>query len=255
MKAIRSITVFSGLVILVYAFGFIFHSPFSTNLWPWPDGQLSYLFVGSILAAVSIAALWIGWTGEFAALPAGSLNIFVIAITSAYFMFQFGAREHENKYSLYGIIYFLMAVISIAAFLWSRRLDLGDSRPMPGLVRVSFGIFIVSLFLSGGALVMNLPVFPWKLDPKSSVIFGCIFLGDAFYFLYGLFYPRWHHALGQLLSFLVYDLVLIIPFLMLFKTVKPEYWFNLVGYVSVLIYSGAIAVYYLFINSETRFKL
>jgi hypothetical protein len=72
-------------------------------------------------------------------------------------------------------------------------------------------------------------------------------------FLYSLLYPRWHNALGQLLSFLAYDLVLIIPFLLLFKTVKPEYMLNLVVYVAVLIYSGAIAVYFLFVNSQTRF--
>ena len=99
---------------------------------------------------------------------------------------------------------------------------------------------------------MKLPIFPWALDPKSSVVFGCIFLGDAFYFLYGLFRPRWHNALGQLLSFLAYDLVLIFPFLALFKTVKPEYQLNLIVYVAVLLYSGALAVYYLFINTGTR---
>ncbi len=123
---------------------------------------------------------------------------------------------------------------------------------MPLLVRVSFGIFIASLIFAGGALVFRIPVFPWSLNPDSSVIFGCIFIGDAFYFLYSLLYPRWHNAAGQLLSFLAYDLVLIVPFLLLFETVKPEYMLNLVVYVAVLIYSGALAVYFLFINSQTR---
>jgi hypothetical protein len=77
-------------------------------------------------------------------------------------------------------------------------------------------------------------------------------LGDAFYFLYSLLYPRWHNALGQLLSFLAYDLVLIGPFLLLFKTVKPESMLNLIVYVAVLLYSGGIAVYFLFINRQTR---
>ncbi len=100
---------------------------------------------------------------------------------------------------------------------------------------------------------MHAPIFPWKLNPDSSVIFGCIFLGDAFYFLYSLLYPRWHNALGQLLSFLAYDLVLIVPFLILFKTVKPEGMLNLIVYVAVLIYSGAIATWFLFIHPKTRF--
>ena len=86
MKTLRAVTVLGGLVILVFAFGFVFQSPFATSLWPWPDGRYSFLFIGSILAAVSAAALWIGWTGEFGVLPAGSLNIFVIAAgTSVYF--------------------------------------------------------------------------------------------------------------------------------------------------------------------------
>ena len=145
-----------------------------------------------------------------------------------------------------------MAVVSLATFLWSRRFELRDPRPTPRLVRVSFGIFVVSLILAGSALVIQVPVFPWKLDPKSSVMFGCIFLGDAFYFLYGLIYPHWHNALGQLLSFLAYDLVLIFPFLLLFKTVKPEFTLSLAVYVAVLLYSAALAVYYLFINQRTR---
>ena len=123
---------------------------------------------------------------------------------------------------------------------------------MPLLVRVSFGVFIASLIFAGGALVFRIPVFPWALNPDSSVIFGCIFIGDAFYFLYGLLNPRWHNAAGQLLSFLAYDLVLIVPFLLLFETVKPEFMFSLIVYVAVLVYSGGLAVYFLFVNSQTR---
>jgi hypothetical protein len=47
--------------------------------------------------------------------------------------------------------------------------------------------------------------------------------------------------------------VLIVPFLGLLNTVKPERFINLVVYTAVLIYSGGLAVYYLFINPQTRF--
>jgi hypothetical protein len=253
MKAIRYITIFSGFVILVLALGFIFQIPMAIKLWPWPDGRLSYLFIGSILAAVSVAALWIGWTGEFGALPAGALNVFVIAVTTSIYFFHLALKEDRQNMMPYGIAALFMAFASTAAFLWSRRIALNDSRPIPPLVRISFGIFIASLIFAGISLILRIPIFPWALNPDSSVIFGCIFLGDAFYFLYSFFHPRWHNACGQLLSFLAYDLVLIIPFLLLFKTVKPEYMINLVVYVAVLIYSGALAVYFLFINSKTRF--
>ena len=88
MKLLRGVTLVSGLVFLVFAFGFILRLPFATAIWPWEDGRYSYLFIGSILAAVSAAALWVGWTGKFGALPAGSLNVFVIAITTSIYFFQ-----------------------------------------------------------------------------------------------------------------------------------------------------------------------
>jgi hypothetical protein len=251
MKLLRYATVLGGLVILTLALGFIFQLPFAVNLWPWPDGRYSYLFIGSILAAVSAAAFWIGWTGEFGAFPAGSLNIFVIAVTTSVYFFQL-ARNGRPELIPLGIAGLLSAIVSGAAFMWSRRLPLADSRPTPMLVRVSFGIFVASLIFAGSALIFRAPIFPWKLNPDSSVIFGCIFLGDAFYFLYGLLRPRWHNALGQLLSFLAYDLVLIVPFLSLFKTVQPDHLINLIVYMAVLIYSGAIALYFLFINPRTR---
>lgn len=253
MKTIRSLTVLGGLVILALAIGFIFQNPIATSLWPWPDGRLSYLFIGSILVAVSVAALWIGWTGELGALPAGSLNIFVIAATTSVYFFQLTLQAGRSNMLPYAVAALFMAVASGAAFFWSRRIPLRDSPPTPAPVKVSFGIFIAALVLAGGALILGRQIFPWELNPDSALIFGCIFLGDAFYFLYGLLRPHWNNALGQLLSFLAYDLVLIVPFLSLFKTVAPEYLFSLVVYVMVLVYSGAIAVYYLFINSETRF--
>ena len=251
MKILRYATVLGGLVILALAIGFILQIQFAIKLWPWQDGRYSYLFVGSILAAVSAAAFWIGGTGELGALPAGSLNIFVIAVTTSVYFFQL-ARDGRPELVTFGITGLVSAVVSGAAFLWSRRLSLANARPTPALVRVSFGIFTASLIFAGGALVFRMPIFPWTLNPDSSVIFGCIFLGDAFYFLYGLFRPSWHNAFGQLLSFLAYDLVLIVPFLSLFKTVAPEYLLNLVVYVIVLVYSGAIALYFLFINPRTR---
>jgi hypothetical protein len=106
--------------------------------------------------------------------------------------------------------------------------------------------------LAGTALILRLPIFPWDLSPDSSLIFGCIFLGDAFYFIYALLRPYWGNAFGQLLSFLAYDLVLIVPFLLLMGSVKPGHMLSLIVYILVLLYSGGLAVYYLFLNPQTR---
>jgi hypothetical protein len=252
MKLIRYLTLIGSLFVLALAAGFVFQLPIATSLWPWPDGRYSYLFIGSILAAAGAAMLWTGWTGETGALPAGSLNLFVIGLTTMVYFFQLAVQQSRWNLILFGIAALLTTIASGASFLWSRWLPFDDPRPTPGLVRISFGIFIASLFLAGGALLFKIPIFPWALNPDSSVIFGCIFIGDAFYFLYGLLRPRWQNAFGQLLSFLAYDLVLIGPFLALFKTVKPEHWVNLVVYTAVLIYSSALAVYFLFIQPKTR---
>lgn len=251
MKLIRGITIVSGLIFLLFAFGFIFRLPFATSIWPWEDGLYSYLFIGSILAAVSAAAVWVGWTGEFGALPAGSLNVFVIAITTSVYFFLLASQGRADMIP-FGMLGALSAVASLVAFFWSLKIPLQESRSMPKPVRVSFAVFIVTLFLAGGALILQAPIFPWPLKPETSVIFGCIFLGDAFYFLYGMFRPSWHNALGQLLSFLAYDLVLIVPFIGLLDSVPPERYINLVVYTAVLIYSGSLAVYYLFIHPQTR---
>lgn len=251
---LRFATVTGGILILAASLGFIFQTPIATQTWPWPDGRLSYLFIGSILAAVSVAMIWIGWTGEWGALPAGSLNVLVIVLLSAVYFFYLSANGRSELLP-YAIVSALAIIPSAVAFVWGRKIPLSDNRPTPKPVQISFGIFTIALILAGGALVLRLPVFPWALNPDSSVIFGCIFLGDAFYFIYGIFKPRWHNALGQLLSFLAYDLVLIVPFIQLFGTVKPELLLNLAVYVAVLLFSGAIAVYYLFINPETRMKI
>ena len=252
MKYIRTLIWIGGLAVLALAFGFIFRIPLALGIWPWEDGRYSYLFAGSILAAVSAAMFWIGWTGELGALPAGSLNIFVIGLTTSIYLFNL-ASQGRSEMLLFGLISALIALTSGAAFLWSRRLPLMDLRPTPVPVRVSFGIFVVALVLAGGALILRTPIFPWELNPDSSIVFGCIFVGDAFYFLYGLLRPRWGNAAGQLLSFLAYDLVLIVPFVLLSDTVQPERMFNLMVYIAVLVYSGGLAIYYLLIHPQTRF--
>lgn len=237
---------------MVLALGFIFRVPLVLSIWPWEDGRYSYLFIGSILAAVGAAALWVGWTGELGALPAGSLNIFVIALTSSIYFSKLALGDGRTNLIPFAAISTVIAIVSAVAFWWSRRIPLRESQPTPWLVKASFVIFIALLLLAGGGLVLHQPIFPWELNPDTSVIFGCILIGDAFYFLYGLLYPRWNNAIGQLLSFLAYDLVLIVPFVLLFNTVPPERQFNLFVYIVVLVYSGALAVYFLFVNPQTR---
>ena len=149
------------------ATGFVFQHPIATSLWPWPDGRYSYLFIGSILAAAGAAMLWTGWTGKTGALPAGSLNLFVIGLSTTIYFFQLVLQQGRTNLIPFAVASLLTAVASGASFLWGRRLPFDDPRPSPRLVRISFGFFIVSLFLAGGALLFQAPIFPWTLHADS----------------------------------------------------------------------------------------
>src|SRR5512134_407184 len=144
MKLIRTLTFLGGLAMLALAIGFIFRLPFAVNFWPWEDGRYSYLFIGSILAAASAAALWIGWTGELCNLPAGTLNLFVIGLTTSIYFFQL-YLQGRSELLVYAILSLLVGLFSGGYFLWSQRLPLTDPRRTPRLVRVSFGVFVVTL--------------------------------------------------------------------------------------------------------------
>jgi hypothetical protein len=65
-------------------------------------------------------------------------------------------------------------------------------------------------------------------------------------------WPRWSIALGQLLDFLAYDIVLLSPFLSYFASVDAAHRLSLSVYSAVLVYSAAPACYYLFVDKRTR---
>jgi hypothetical protein len=154
----------------------------------------------------------------------------------------------------YVVVMVLAALASLWLFWWSRRIPTRDTRTTPRLVLIAFGIFVITLFAAGTALVLRTQaIFPWPLQPDSSVMFGLIFIGDAFYFLYALLTPRWHNAKAQLLSFLAYDLVLLPPFVGHLASVQPAHRLSLMVYLGVLVASCVLALYYLFVDPATRF--
>jgi uncharacterized RmlC-like cupin family protein len=79
-----------------------------------------------------------------------------------------------------------------------------------------------------------------------------IYLGAAVYFLHGVARPSWSNATGQLIGFLAYDLVLIGPFIGHFDEATGGKLLSLIVYTSVLVFTAGLAVYYLFLNPETR---
>lgn len=254
-QTIRLALFFVGVLNVVLAFGFATRQPWAMALWPWPEGRFSFLFIGSIAAAVAAPNLWIAVTGELRAAAPGALNLAVAFGGGAATLLWLAARQGMLRYGVTGAILAVAALAMVAIWWWGRGQPLGDRRPTPLPVRLSFGLFAALLVLVGGALVARAAhIFPWPLNPDSSSLFGWIFLGAAVYFLHGLLWPSWANAAGQLLGFLAYDLVLIGPFLGHFGAVLPEHRLSLIIYTAVLVYSGALAAYYLFAHPPTRLR-
>lgn len=255
---VRSILIIGGILTLVFAFGYFWQLPWATRTWLWPDSPLSYTFIAAMQAAIAAAMLWIGVTGELGVIAAGALNL-IVMMGGLAVSFVLMARQPEYSFLRnYGIACALFAVVNLLLFIWSWRIPLRTTDPTPRLVRISYVVFIIVLAVVGIALILRLPnVMPWQLIDTTegklrddSVVFGWMFLGDAFYFLYALRYPQWHRASAQLWSFLAYDLVLMGPLLKLLYTgkVKPEFKNSLLLYTAILVYSGLLALYYLLIN-------
>jgi hypothetical protein len=124
-----------------------------------------------------------------------------------------------------------------------------DARPTPVPVRIAFGVFGLTLVAVGTALVLRYDVFPWPLDDNSSVVYGIVFLGAAVYFAYGLWRPVWGNAKGQLVGFLAYDIVLIVPFVRLWPA-SPT--LSLTVYLAVIAASALFAIWYLALSAKYR---
>jgi hypothetical protein len=243
-----------GGVVLLFALGFLMQQRWATAFWPVPAGPLSNVFVASILAAIGVPALWIAWTDERRALAAGAIDLAITngGITGAgiWFYLTTGNLAILATAAATAVLFLLCILL----FRYGHGAFFRDTRPMPTAVRIAFVVFAALLAVTATALLVVRPnTFPWPLSAENSVIYGFIFYGAMAYFLYGIIYPVWGNARGQFLGFLAYDVVLIPPFLQHFATVKPEMKASLTVYTSVLVASGLLAAWYLFLDRSTRF--
>jgi hypothetical protein len=245
---LRTGFVVAALATLVVALGFFGQDAWAVDLWPWPDSPLSYIFIASILAAIAMPILWIAMRDEPAAIRGGAINLAITYGATFVYLLTLLGEEGQPELGPYVAVFGVAFLAMIATVAWSRRLPWRDERPMPGPVRASFAGFALALTAAGTALVLEADIFPWELRPETSVIFGFIYLGAAAYFAYGFFEPRWPNAAGQLVGFLAYDIVLIGPFLDRLDEVDGGQLTSLIVYSGFLLYSGALAAYYLFIE-------
>jgi hypothetical protein len=252
---VRAALIPATLILFVLVSGFLAQVPWATGLWPWPAKPLSYIFIASILAAIAVPMLWIALSGEAAAIRAGALDLTVMYGGMCIYIITLTGHPGEPRLWPYALAFGLAAAGSAGAFLFARPVPWTDPRSMPRPVRLSFGAFAIVLTGAAVALLLHAGIFPWRLGPETSVMFGLVFLGAATYFLYGALDPHWGNAVGQLAGFLAYDLVLLAPFFEHFKTARGGSLVSLIIYVAFLVYSGTLASYYLFASKATRIRL
>lgn len=241
--------VIQGLVGIAFAF----QVSAVTSIWVFPNTTpLSFLFIGSIFVAAAASTLWVVYADEPAALTGIGLDYVVILLPVSILSLQIA----NGQPSL--IVYAVLCLIGVAygAYMiyMGSRVPFKDKRPTPQPVRLAFVIFIVALLIVGGSLVHRNPgIMPWGMTVEQGVVYGWMFLGAASYFVYALLRPGWHNSAGQLMGFLGYDVVLILPFLNRFTAPIPEQFvLGHIIYTVVVVFSMLLAIYYLFINAPTR---
>jgi hypothetical protein len=239
---------------LFLAVAFIFQWPIARQVWPLSyTNQTTYLFIGSIFAAAAASTLWCLLAKEDGALAGVALDYVTIFTPLSIFAFQLASRSSNPKLPVFAVACVAGALFGLGLLLWSIRIPIRDPRPTPRLVRIAFAVFVIELIIAGGQLVLKFPsVLPWQVTMDGQIIYGWMFLGAAAYFAYGFLRPSWHNAAGQLAGFLAYDVVLIVPFILMLPTVNPRWHLNLIVYTFVVALSGLLAIYYLFINPATR---
>ncbi len=253
-KIVRYVLFFVCAVQFLFAIAFFWQLPFAVNLWPFPGTTpLTFIFISSIFAAAAASTLWALASKNDGALAGIGLDYLGILVPVAILSFQLGASSGSAQLTTYGVVCVFGALFGLGLLLWSIRMPLDTTLPLPGFVRWSFVVFIIALLIVSTRLILKAPnAIPWTITPELSVVIGWMFFGAAMYFAYGLLRPGWANAAGQLVGFLAYDLVLIVPFLTRLPTTPSEHRIGLTIYTAVVAYSGLLAIYYLFIHKPTR---
>jgi hypothetical protein len=228
-------------------------APIATAMWPIPNtGEMTFIFAASILAAAAASMAWAVVFGEPGSLVGIALDYLVITGVLAVYVLSLDTDRGG------GPSMFVAAMLASTAFggwmlWWSWRQPLRGALATPRPVVAAFAVFVLALALAGVALVLQVPnVMPWPLTPELSVVSGSMFLGAAGYFGYGIARPRWSNAGGQLAGFLAYDLVLIVPFVTRFGQIYGGSTVSLGVYTAIVVGSGVLAGWYLFVAPETR---
>jgi hypothetical protein len=253
-----------GIVVAIVSAGLAWQQEWATDLWPWPDVRMTYIFLASIGAAIVTPLIWAAVTNEIGSLiPVFLLLALGQMAIGVYFSIRL-IRHDETMLASMIIFSFLSAAVMTYLYQWSLHIPLDDQRGTPRYVQIAFLLFEVVLIPVGLALILQADnVFPWDLEPQTSTVIGFIFWSAAVLFAWCYLHPDWAYAGPALAGFLAYDLVLIVPYIdMLLNrdTTKSMYGASgeevniksLVVYIPVILFSGAVAAWAIFVDRRTR---
>ncbi len=254
-RSLRLGLISAGVLSAILSTGYFLQMPWAVQTWPWPETRLSNIFIASILAAVAGAMLWVGLSGRVAGAAGGFLHVATMSAGLATVMFSMAPRRPEAALLNYAVGFAAVALICLAAFAWVRRLRAPDTRRLPVSLRVWSLLYIAILIPAGIALLATVPgIMPWPVKPEMSMVCGWVFVSAAWSFVYPLLRPQVEHVLVGLVGFLAYDLVLMVPFIKLLDTVRPELQRSLQLYLLALAITSAVSLYYLFVCKATRLQ-
>ena len=241
-----------GALELALAAGFFFRADWALALWPVPDTPMSYAFIAAITAGGAAPLIWVALSGDLGALAGYGLSFGVMYAGMAAVALWLFASTGGLALLRFGLAMAALAVGCLALLAAFRRpLSLGQRMPRP--VRYAFAAEVVVLAGAGTLLVLRVPnILPWRLSEASSMLYGWVFLGLALYYLYAVAKPLWGHALGPLLGFLIYDMVLCAPLFARYASLQPEHRLGQVAASIIIVFSGALGLYYLLVEPSTR---
>jgi len=254
-RVFQGVALLVGLGLFMFALGIWFVLPRVLQLWIWPKTPpLGCAFVAAMLAGGAAPLVWIGLSGHLAAIRAPMLTGVVANAGIALHLFAKHARPGNERYLPFAALFAVGSLLAGIAFVWGKQLPPPGDRSIPRLVRWAFLFFAALLLPVGAALVLGLPyVFPIPLSPDMAAVYGWFFLGSFVYYLYGFWKPSLLNATGQMLSFLVYDLFTIPPYLTYWAVVPTVFQTSLNAYLAVLFASAMFCGYFLLVDPRTRF--
>ncbi|MGE0502802.1 MAG: hypothetical protein AB7I79_16785 [Rhizobiaceae bacterium] len=216
---------------------------------PWADlSPLSHAFLVAISAATGAAIVWIVASREYGAAAAGALDLAVAYVVIAAWLFVVRAEAPGDALFWFGLLCVASALTVIVIFLWSRRLPLALSGPMPGLLKACFAAYAAVFLLAGLGLLLGWPhVMPWAVEADFAPVLGGLMLGAATYFAYPLAYPAYGNAKAQLVSLAVFGF-LFLPVFLADATLDPAKSTSVVTSFVVLVSGLVLSLYVLFLR-------